>query len=80
MLKENVLTDESQTVPEISPELLAKLKKEDMQQAVVERFRSKSEAPAARPPAAVPARPTGVLPTKSADQLVAGESSRQETA
>jgi hypothetical protein len=51
MLKENVLTDESQTVPEISPELLAKLKKEDMQQAVVERFRSKSEAPAARPPA-----------------------------
>lgn len=51
MLKASVLTEESQAVPEISPELLAKLKKEDMQQAVVERFRSKSEAPATRRPA-----------------------------
>lgn len=47
MLKENVLIEESQAVPEISPEYLAKLKKEDMKQAIVERFRS-SEAPAVR--------------------------------
>jgi hypothetical protein len=47
MLEENVLTEESQAIPEISPELLAKLKKADMQQAVVERFSSKSEASAA---------------------------------
>jgi hypothetical protein len=51
MLKESVLIEESQAVPEISPELLAKLKKEDMQQAVVERFRTKNEAPAACTPA-----------------------------
>jgi hypothetical protein len=48
MFKESAVMEESQAVPEISPELLAKLKKEDMQQAVVERFRSKGEAPAAR--------------------------------
>ncbi|HEY1730279.1 MAG TPA: hypothetical protein VGG15_00930 [Terriglobales bacterium] len=48
MLKENVLTEESQAVPEISPEYLAKLKKEDMKEAVVERFRSSSETPAVR--------------------------------
>lgn len=48
MLKECVLTEESQAAPAISPELLAKLKKEDMKQAVVERFRSKSEAFASR--------------------------------
>jgi hypothetical protein len=47
MLKESVLIEESQVVPEISPEYLAELKKEDMRQAVVERFRSKSEAHAA---------------------------------
>ncbi len=52
---------------QISPELLAELKKEDMQQAVVERFRKQSEAPdTRRPPATARARPTGVLPTKSA--------------
>ena len=48
MFKENVLVEESQAVPEISPELLAKLKKEDMQQAVVERFRSSNTQPTAR--------------------------------
>ncbi len=47
MLKENVLTEESQAVPGISPEFLAKLKKEDMKQAIVERFRS-SETSAVR--------------------------------
>ena len=48
MLKENTLTGESQIVPEISPEMLAKLKKEDMKQAVVERFRSSNEPPVVR--------------------------------
>jgi hypothetical protein len=48
MLKESVLIEESQAVPEISPEMLAKLKKEDMKQAVVERFRGHNQTPAAR--------------------------------
>jgi hypothetical protein len=48
MLKESAVMEEIQAVPEISPEYLSKLKKEDMKQAVVERFRTKNEAPAAR--------------------------------
>lgn len=48
MLKENLFTGESQAVPEISPEMLARLKKEDMKQAVVERFRTCNETPAVR--------------------------------
>lgn len=47
-MKESALIEESQEIPEISPEYLARLKKEDMKQAVVERFRSKSDAPTAR--------------------------------
>ena len=45
MLKEGVLIDDSQAVPEINPEMLARLKKEDMKQAVVERFRRRNETP-----------------------------------
>jgi hypothetical protein len=47
MLKDNVMTEESQALPAISPEFLAELKKEDMTQAVVERFRRSVPKPAA---------------------------------
>lgn len=43
MLNNKVTTDVNQAAPAISPDLLAELKKEDMEQAVVERFRSESE-------------------------------------
>ncbi len=48
MLKANVLTEENQAVPEISPEYLVKLRKEDMKQAIVERFRTSKANPEAR--------------------------------
>ena len=48
MLNESVLTEESQAAPEIGPEMLAKLKKEDMKQAVVERFRRHNETTVGR--------------------------------
>ena len=47
MLKDNVLMEEGQAVPAISPDFLVELKKEDMAQAVVERFRSNIGKPAA---------------------------------
>ena len=39
MLNNKVTTEADQAAPAISPDLLAELKKQDMQQAVVERFR-----------------------------------------
>jgi hypothetical protein len=48
MLKDNVMTEDAEAIPAISPEFLAELKKEDMAQAVVERFRKS----AVKPPAA----------------------------
>lgn len=44
MLNNTVVREESQEAPPITPDLLAKLKKEDMKQAVVERFRMRTEA------------------------------------
>ncbi len=41
MLKSNVDLEDAPAVPEIRPELLKEIKKEDMKQAVVERFRIK---------------------------------------
>jgi len=48
MLNNKVTVVVNQGAPAISPDLLAELKKEDMQQAVVERFRSEVEAPERR--------------------------------
>lgn len=48
MLKETVVVEENQPAEPIKPELLAKLRKEDMRVAVVERFRRTSDAPAKR--------------------------------
>ena len=45
MQDKNVVIDEDPAVPAIEPEMLAKLKKEDMQQAVVERFRITGASP-----------------------------------
>ncbi len=47
MLNNTVTKEESQAVPAMTPEMLAKLRKEDMRYAVVERFRRKIEKPAA---------------------------------
>ena len=47
MLKDNVMTGESQALPAISPDFLVELKKEDMAQAVVERFRKPAPKPIA---------------------------------
>ncbi len=47
MLKDNVMIEETQAIPAISPDFLVELKKEDMAQAVVERFRRSAPKPAA---------------------------------
>jgi len=41
-VKKNMILEESTAAPAITPDLVAKLKKQDMQQAVVERFRVSS--------------------------------------
>lgn len=46
MLKNSAVLDENQPAEPIKPELLARLRKEDMRVAVVERFRRTSDAPA----------------------------------
>ena len=46
MLNDTVTKEESQAAPAMTPEMLAKLRKEDMRVAVVERFRRTSDAPA----------------------------------
>jgi len=48
MQKKNVVLDDAPAAPAITPEMLNKLKKEDMKQAVVERFRASVEAPVPR--------------------------------
>ena len=45
MLNNKVTTEVNQAAPAISPDSLAELKKADMEQAVVERFRSHIVAP-----------------------------------
>jgi hypothetical protein len=45
MLNNKVVPEADQVVPPIGPELLQKLKKEDMEQAVVERFKNSVEEP-----------------------------------
>jgi hypothetical protein len=49
MLKSKIEVEESQAAPAITPDLLSKLKTQDMQAAVVERFsvRGKAQAPRA---------------------------------
>ncbi len=44
MLNNTVVLDENQPAEPIKPELLAKLRKEDMRVAVAERFRKTSDA------------------------------------
>ena len=46
MLKNSAVFDENQPAEPIKPELLAKLRKEDMRVAVVERFRRTSDTAA----------------------------------
>ena len=43
MLKTTFDLEENEGAPEISPDQLSKLKKEDMKQAIVERFRGGSD-------------------------------------
>jgi hypothetical protein len=47
MQKRTVVVEEAEAVPAIKPEMLEQLKNEDMQQAVVEKFRA-TKAKAAR--------------------------------
>ncbi len=53
MLKTKVEVEEDQGAPAITPDLLSKLKKQDMTQAVVERFRIHKKV---QPHTAVPSR------------------------
>jgi hypothetical protein len=46
MPRNSVVLDDAPAAPAITPETLTKIKKEDMKQAVVERFRASVEAPA----------------------------------
>ena len=48
MQKKNVVLDEVPVAPAITPDSLAQLKKEDMKQAIVERFKVKTEVATAR--------------------------------
>jgi hypothetical protein len=48
MLNNKIIPEADQVVPPISPELLEELKKEDMEQAVVERFKNEVEEPGHR--------------------------------
>ena len=43
MQKKNVVVEETAAAPALTPDLVAQLKKEDMKQAIVERFRRTSE-------------------------------------
>jgi hypothetical protein len=43
MLNNKVTSEANQAAPAISPDLLARLKQEDMEQAVVERFQNEPE-------------------------------------
>jgi len=52
MLKKDALIDDAPAAPALTPDLVSKIRKEDMKQAVVERF---SGAAAAKPRTAVPA-------------------------
>jgi len=47
MQKSNVVIDDAPAAPAINPDMLGKLKKEDMKQAIVERFQAVVTAPAA---------------------------------
>lgn len=48
MQNKAVVIDENPAAPALEPEMLAELKKEDMQQAVVERFQVNTKTPATR--------------------------------
>ena len=52
MLKKDALIDDAPAAPALTPDLVSKIRKEDMKQAVVERFIG---AAAAKPRTAVPA-------------------------
>lgn len=45
MASKNVVLDDAPAAPAITPEMLGKLKKEDMKQAVIERFKAGEESP-----------------------------------
>ena len=45
MRKNNVMIDDAPAAPALTPDLVAKIKKEDMKQAVVERFSGEATAP-----------------------------------
>ncbi|MGA2689970.1 MAG: hypothetical protein ABSE85_18065 [Candidatus Korobacteraceae bacterium] len=44
MPKNNVVVEDEAAAPALTPDMMSKIKKEDMQQAVVERFRVKTQA------------------------------------
>jgi hypothetical protein len=48
MLKSKITQEETPAAPAITPDLLSQLRKEDMKQAIVERFSVRAEAPAPR--------------------------------
>jgi len=48
MQKSNVVIEDIPAAPAISPDTLAKVKKEDMKQAIVERFKAGNATPATR--------------------------------
>ena len=48
MSNKNVVVDDEPAAPAINPEMLSKLKKQDMKQAVVERFKGSIESTAPR--------------------------------
>jgi hypothetical protein len=44
MRKNNVVMEDEAAAPALTPDMMSKIKKEDMQQAVVERFSAKTQA------------------------------------
>lgn len=43
MRKNNVVIEDEPTAPALTPDMMSKIKKEDMKQAVVERFSGRTE-------------------------------------
>lgn len=49
MLKKDALIDDAPAAPALTPDLVSKIRKEDMKQAVVERFSGEASAPRKSP-------------------------------
>ena len=50
MQKNNVVMEDEAAAPELTPDMMSKIKKDDMKQAIVERFGGRTKPPETRTP------------------------------